>query len=350
MLNALAWRRSPALRYGSYGAAFGLVFCLVATLLEMGLLDLPLSLAGFLTAQANQPLLWIMDFTPLVLGLFAARLGTSQAEVETLQRDHMERRLGAEIDRFFTLCPEALAILDARDFSYRRINPGFTRLLGYSADDIRGYKSLDLVVQQDRDDAGRRVDRLKKGVDVEGYQVRMRHKSGQARWIQWNAMPVAEEGLVYAIGRDVSDARESQDLLVAAKEAAEDASRAKSEFLANMSHEIRTPMNGILGMTGLALTTDLSDTQREYLETVKESAESLLGLLNGILDFSKIESRKLELESVPFSLRDLIGDTLKPLAFKVEEKGLELLLDIAHDVPDGLIGDPMRVRQIITNL
>ncbi len=142
----------------------------------------------------------------------------------------------------------------------------------------------------------------------------------------------------------------SQEELHHAKDAAEDASRAKSEFLANMSHEIRTPMNGIIGMTEILSRSTLSAQQREHLALAQHSADSLMALLNDILDFSKIEAGKLELELIRFDLRDVLGDTLQTLALRAAEKGLELACHIPPEVPDNLMGDPGRLRQIIINL
>jgi signal transduction histidine kinase/CheY-like chemotaxis protein/HPt (histidine-containing phosphotransfer) domain-containing protein len=177
-------------------------------------------------------------------------------------------------------------------------------------------------------------------------------------------LPAESAAAICLIATDISESREKEARLhktmadraeaeqeaEAARAEAERANAAKSEFLANMSHEIRTPMNGIIGMTELVLETDLNAHQREYLGMVKSSAHSLLALINDILDFSKIEAGKLELESIDFSLRHCIGGLLKPLGIRANQKGLELVADILSDVPDHLVGDPMRLRQILINL
>jgi PAS domain S-box-containing protein len=185
-------------------------------------------------------------------------------------------------------------------------------------------------------------------------EFRVRHKDGSDRWSLTRGVAVRDsEGRpIRFIGScvDITDLKRAEEELRLARDAAESANRAKDEFLANVSHEIRTPMNAILGMTELTLDTSLTDDQRQCLKTVKSAADNLLGIINDLLDFSKIEAGKLELEPADFPLRAALGETLRTLAMRAHRKGLELVSQVQPDVPDGLVGDAGRLRQVLLNL
>ena len=234
------------------------------------------------------------------------------------------------------------------------VNPKFTRITGYTREEAIGNNPRVLKSGKHSPELYRDLwQTITSGKEWHG-ELCNRRKSGELYWEMASISPIRDgKGRIthfVAVKDDLTERKRAEEALREAKLKAEEATKAKSDFLANMSHEIRTPMNGIIGMTDLALDTELTPEQRDYLDTVKSSADALLTLINDILDFSKIEAGKLELEPIDFALRDALADMLNTLANRAHSKGLELIYDVPSDVQDALIGDVYRLRQVIVNL
>jgi PAS domain S-box-containing protein len=268
------------------------------------------------------------------------------------ERKEAEERLRCITDSAY----DAILMMDPQG-AITYWNPAAEEILGYRAEEVLG-KNLHELLAPERylDDhlaALSEFRRTGRGNALgKTRELFARHKDGHEIAVALSLSGVALKGAWHAVGilRDITQQRELEENLRAAKQAAEMATVAKSEFLAHMSHEIRTPMNGVIGMTGLLLDTELDDEQRRCAETIRNSGESLLAILNDILDLSKIEAGKLELETMEFDLFALLDEVAAMPAMRAQEKGLEFICAAAPDVPAYLCGDPVRLRQILTNL
>ena len=290
----------------------------------------------------------------LMLVVLLLRLSTSAT---LYLREEVKART-QDLANIIDQAPFAIAISRGEEAGYRvdSLNQAFVEMFGWTAAELPDWgRWFELAYP----DANYRQWVIKSWLtriaraerehqQVEPLQTQVQCKDGSVKTTEWRAVALAEKNLVIAI--DVSARQQAEDALREAKEQAEAAARSKSEFLANMSHEIRTPMNAIIGLGTLLMHTELTDKQRDYLHKIEQSSQSLLTIINDILDYSKIEAGKLEIESVAFDLNDVLEHVTNMLALSAAEKGLELLIAAKPDMRTELIGDPIRLGQVLINL
>ncbi len=260
---------------------------------------------------------------------------TSRKEAET-QRD-----------RLFDLSLDLTCLADPAG-RFKRVNPAFTTVLGWSAEELLSRPFIDFVHPEDRERTMAEISGRRPGEPIDQFENRYLCNDGSTRWLSWKAIQL--EGLIYATARDVTESRRATRQLEQARADAEAASRAKSAFLATMSHEIRTPMNGVIGMIEVLSQTPLSGDQGDMVTTIRESANALLTLIDDILDFSKIEAGRLHIESVPLSIAHVVDGVCHSLKTVAERAGVNLQKSVSPDIPPVVLSDDTRLRQVLYNL
>ncbi len=265
-------------------------------------------------------------------------------------RKEVEQELEAtteELDYFFSTGADLHGIGNT-DGYLLRLNKAWETTLGYPLSELEGEQFLNYVHRDDIESTLEAISDLKQRRQVVNFVNRCRCQDGTYRWLEWQSTSAGN--LIYAAARDITERKETEQQLIAARDTAKRAAQLKSEFLATMSHEIRTPMNGVIGMLQVLQNSNLTSKQRSQLDVAYASAESLLTIINDILDFSKIDAGKLHLETTPFFLQEELENFAQTMALSAQEKGLELVLDLC-DVPPRMVkGDPLRLKQILTNL
>ena len=285
--------------------------------------------------------------------LLVREMDLRAAESAARERDHLRlQESETMLRRLFDANLDSMTLSSTIDGTYIDVNQEFVRRTGFSREESIGHHFSEHNMWIHPDEMIAFFDQLTKTNEVRNLEVAFRMKDGSERPMLLSGAFVEVYGRLccLTISREISDLKMTQRELVAAREQALAASRAKTEFLSSMSHEIRTPMNSILGMADLLMETDLGDEQRRYLGTVISNGNALLELINSILDLAKVESGRISLEAVEFNLKDVTEKVLETLATRAHEKGLELMVRFAPEVPELALGDPMRLGQILINL
>ncbi len=288
---------------------------------------------------------------------------TQQKKIEEDKEAAQEalRAKSEELDRYFTSSLDLLCIADT-DGHFLRVNPEWGNILGYTPEELEGQLFLNYVHPEDLPATLAALADLEAQQEVLSFENRYRSKDGSYRWIEWRSSP--QGNLIYAVARDVTSRKQVQKALLDANRRLEAATRqanemarlarqanqAKSEFLANMSHEIRTPMNAVVGLSKLLLETPLDARQRDYLNKIVISSRMLTGIINDILDYSKIEAGKLEMDYSSFSIKALIEQMKSLFSSDALDKGLQLSFQVSEDIPSMLVGDSLRLAQVLANL
>ncbi len=277
----------------------------------------------------------------------------AQLQEQTVAIEEQRNSVAALLDEqnaIFESVSSGIAVM--RDRILQKCNAQLGRIFGRQPESLIGQSTRDWYAdEQTSFDMGKVYDRLRQGDSVR-HEVQMQRADGTNFWSRLSGRAIdpndLSRGVVWTV-EDITDERATADAMSEARQIAEDAARTKSDFLANMSHEIRTPMNAIIGMAHLALKTGLNPRQADYIRKIQQSGQLLLGIINDILDFSKIEAGKLTIESTDFELGRVLDNVAVLIAEKASAKGLELINEVASDVPETLVGDPLRLGQILIN-
>jgi PAS domain S-box-containing protein len=328
------------------------------------------------TGRLDDPAQWMLFTTAsgFALGYLVLRCQSSRRSRYISKLEETQRRLQAELAeqaqsfqqaqqaaeenrktiwKVFKASLDPMAVLaGGPNGAFLAVNQAFATVFGYARDQILGRTPVQLNLMANPENLADFSRRLEPEGYVPDAETAFRTQDGRVIWGLLSAVTIDVAGKPYVswIVRDITDRKRMEAELIAAREAAEAASRAKSEFLSSMSHEIRTPMNAVLGMAQLLSEAELSEDQRHYLDLMVANGNSLLELINSILDLAKIESGRMQVESFLFDLTELVDKTIATFAVRAHSKGLELVARVARDVPECLLGDALRLRQILTNL